>query len=146
MKASLDYKSVTQITQRYIFTQSGDRFPVTKEYLAEAYKVFGEELVFYSRMLDELCIEQSTLEEEWQRLSRRLDMLEKLREETADDPLVKRGLGTVNWELEVVSRALTETAHKQSGVSGVQRNVVDKTVKYLKLQKDAEAVYHIIAK
>lgn len=145
MKELINYKTVTQITETYIHARPcGEytRYPITKEALNEAYNVFREEFEFYNRMLEELCLAQKAFEEEKDSLVRRLERLEKQKAESMDDPLVRRGLGTLNWEIEVVERALTELAHKSSGVSKVQNRVVEKTVKYIKLRKEVEAVYN----
>jgi chromosome segregation ATPase len=145
MKELLNYKTITQITESCIHARNAGEYityPLSKKTLEEAYNVFREEFEFYNRMLDELCLEQKAFEEERATLSSRLERLEQRKSETADDPLVRRGLGTLNWEIEVVERALTELAHKSSGVSKVQNKVVEKTVKYIKLRKEAEAVYN----
>ncbi len=147
MKELINYKAITQITETYIHARPcGEyvRYPVTKEALNEAYRVFREEFEFYNRMLDELCLEQKALEDEKNTLARRLERLEKQKEAQADDPLVRRGLGTVNWEIEVTDKALIELVHRSSGVATVQNKVLEKTMKYLKLQKEAEAVYNRI--
>lgn len=147
MKELLNYSTITQITDTHIFAVIGGEhtsFPVTVERLEEAYKLFVQEFDFYNRMLDELCMEQKAFIEEKQMLESRLERLEKRRAENATDSAVRRGLATVCWEIEVVERALAELASKMGGVAVVQNNVVEKTVKYLKLRREAEAVYNRI--
>ena len=148
MKEIINYKTITQVTPECIFAKicgESVKFPVTKEYLAEAYKVFKEEFDFYNRMLDELCLEQKAYEEERDALLLRLERLERRKAEQEDDPAVRRGLSTVCWEIDVVNRALIELGHKSGGIALVQNKVVDKTVKYLKLRREVEAVYNIVA-
>lgn len=144
MKELLNYKNITQITEEYIFTKNeGEcvRFPLSREHLEEAYNVFRLEFEFYNRMLDELCTEQKVLAEEKDTLLRRLERLEQQKEKQADDPLVRRGLGTLCWEIDVVERTLRELAQKSDGIATVQNKVIEKTMRYLRLRREAEAVY-----